>query len=85
MNRLNWIVREIYKDGKKNFKWLLKGAGLVLAMILLIKVLIYFNVRDLFLPIVGLLVPIGMLWHWYSMSYDMEQKDIINKLKKGGK
>jgi len=85
MNRLNWIVREIYKDGKKNFKWLLKGAGLVLAMILLIKVLIYFNVRDLFLPIVGLLVPIGMLWYWYSMSYDMEQKDIINKLKKGGK
>jgi len=85
MNRLNWIVREIYKDGKKNFKWLLKGAGLVLAMILLIKVLIYFDVRDLFLPIVGLLVPIGMLWHWYSMSYDMEQKDIINKLKKGGK
>lgn len=85
MNRLNWIVREIYKDGKKNFKWLLKGAGLVLAMILLIKVLIYFDVRDLFLPIVGLLVPIGMLWHWYSMSYDMEQKDIINKLKKRGK
>jgi len=85
MNRLNWIVREIYKDGKKNFKWLLKGAGLVLAMILLIKVLIYFDVRDLFLPLVGLLVPIGMLWHWYSMSYDMEQKDIINKLKKGGK
>ena len=45
-------MKEIYKDGKKNFKWLLKGAGLVLAMILLIKVLIYFDVRDLFLPLV---------------------------------
>jgi len=31
------------------------------------------------------LVPVGMLYHWYSMSYDIEQKEIINKLKKGGK
>ena len=81
MNRLNWIVREIYKDGRKNFKWVLKGAGLVLAMILLIKVFIYFDIKDLFLPILGILIPIGMLYHWYSMSYDQEQKKIIDKLK----
>ena len=81
MNRLNWIVREIYKDGRKNFKWVLKGAGLVLALILLIKVFIYFDIKDLFLPIVGILFPIGMLYHWYSMSYDDEQKKIIKKLK----
>ena len=81
MTRFNWIMKEIYKDGKKNLKWLLKGAGLVLAMILLIKVLIYFNVRDLFLPLVGILVPIGMLYYWYSMSYDQEQKKIVDKLK----
>ena len=81
MNRLNWIVREIYKDGKKNFKWVLKGAGLVLALILLIKVFIYFDIKDLFLPIVGILIPIGMLYHWYSMSYDEEQKKIVDKLK----
>jgi hypothetical protein len=24
---------------------------------------------------------VGMLYHWYSMSYDMEQKDILRKLK----
>jgi hypothetical protein len=81
MNRLNWIVREIYKDGRKNFKWVLKGAGLVLALILLIKVFIYFDIKDLFLPIVGILFPIGMLYHWYSMSYDDEQKKIVKKLK----
>ena len=81
MNRLNWIVREIYKDGRKNFKWVLKGAGLVLALILLIKVFIYFDIKDLFLPIVGILIPIGMLYHWYSMSFDEEQKKIIDKLK----
>ena len=81
MNRLNWIVREIYKDGRKNFKWVLKGAGLVLAMILMIKVFIYFDIKDLFLPILGILIPIGMLYHWYSMSYDQEQKKIIDKLK----
>tara|TARA_B100000029_G_scaffold114153_1_gene106644 strand:+ start:164 stop:424 length:261 start_codon:yes stop_codon:yes gene_type:complete len=81
MNRLNWIMKEIYKDGKKNFKWLLKGAGLVLAMILLIKVLIYFDVRDLFLPLIGILLPIGMLYYWYSMSYDDEQRKMIEKLK----
>jgi len=81
MSRFNWIIKEIYKDGRKNFKWILKGAGLVMIMILLIKLLIYFDVRDLFLPIVGILFPLGMLYHWYSMSYDQEQKKIIDKLK----
>ena len=81
MDRLNWIFKEIYKDGRKNFKWVLKGAGLVLALILLIKVFIYFDIKDLFLPIVGILIPIGMLYHWYSMSYDEEQKKIVDKLK----
>ncbi len=80
-HRLNWILKEIYKDGRKNFKWVLKGAGLVLALILLIKVFIYFDIKDLFLPIVGILIPIGMLYHWYSMSYDDEQKKIVDKLK----
>jgi hypothetical protein len=83
MTRLNWIIKEIYKDGKKNFKWIVKGAGLVLAMILLIKILIFYNARDWFVPIVAVLIPVGMLWHWYSMSYDMEQKEIIKKLKEG--
>jgi hypothetical protein len=54
-------------------------------MIALIKVLIAFDMRDWFLPIMAILVPVGMLYHWYSMSYDIEQKEIINKLKKGGK
>jgi len=81
MNRTSWILKEIYKDGKKNFKWVLKGAGLVLAMIALIKVLIYFDARDLFLPLIGILFPLGMLYHWYSMEYDQEQKKIIDKLK----
>ena len=81
MNRTNWILKEIYKDGKKNFKWVLKGAGFVLALILVIKIFIFFDIKDLFLPIMGILVPVGMLYHWYSMSYDDEQKKIINKLK----
>ena len=81
MNRTEWILKEIYKDGKNNFKWVLKGAGLVLAMILTIKVFIYFDIKDLFLPIIGILIPVGMLYHWYSMSYDQEQKKIIDKLK----
>ena len=81
MNRTEWILKEIYKDGKKNFKWVLKGAGLVLAMILTIKVFIYFDIKDLFLPILGILIPVGMLYHWYSMEYDQEQKKIIDKLK----
>ena len=54
---------------------------MTLAMIALIKILIAFDLRDWFLPIVAVVVPIGMLYHWYSMSYDMEQKSIINKLK----
>ena len=52
-----------------------------MAMILVIKIFIYFDIKDLFLPIMGMLVPVGMLYHWYSMSYDDEQKKIIKKLK----
>ena len=85
MNRASWIIQEIYKDGKKNFKWILKGVALTMIMIALIKVLIAFDMRDWFLPMMAILVPVGMLYHWYSMSYDIEQKEIINKLKKGGK
>ena len=85
MNRTSWILKEIYKDGKKNFKWILKGVALTMIMIALIKVLIAFDMRDWFLPLMAILVPVGMLYHWYSMSYDIEQKEIINKLKKGGK
>ena len=70
-----------YPDGKKNFKWVLKGAGVVLALILVIKIFIFFDIKDLFLPIVGILIPVGMLYHWYSMSYDDEQKKIVKKLK----
>ena len=64
-----------------HFKWVLKGAGFVLALILVIKIFIIFDIKDLFLPIVGILIPVGMLYHWYSMSYDDEQKKIIKKLK----
>ena len=75
------LINVKYRDGRKNFKWVLKGAGLVLALILLIKIFVYFDIKDLFLPIVGILIPIGMLYHWYSMSYDEEQKKIVDKLK----
>jgi hypothetical protein len=81
MSRFNWMMKEIYKDGKKNFTWILKGVAITLMMIALIKVLIAFNMRDWFLPIVAVVIPVGMLYHWYSMSYDMEQKKIIDKLK----
>jgi hypothetical protein len=81
MSRFNWMMKEIYKDGKKNFIWILKGVAITLMMIALIKVLIAFNMRDWFLPIVAVVIPVGMLYHWYSMSYDMEQKKIIDKLK----
>jgi len=81
MNRLEWIIKEIYRDGRKNFKWILKGVAITLIMIAVIKILIAFDMRDWFLPIVAIVVPLGMLYHWYSMSYDQEQKNLINKLK----
>tara|TARA_B100000900_G_scaffold232693_1_gene197585 strand:- start:766 stop:1002 length:237 start_codon:yes stop_codon:yes gene_type:complete len=74
-------MKEIYRDGRKNFKWILKGVAITLIMIAVIKILIAFDMRDWFLPIVAIVVPLGMLYHWYSMSYDQEQKNLINKLK----
>ena len=81
MSRFNWMMKEIYKDGKKNFTWILKRVAITLMMIALIKMLIAFNLRDWFMPIIAVVIPVGMLYHWYSMSYDMEQKKIIDKLK----
>ena len=82
MNRLNWIVKELIKDTRKNYKWVLKGAGLVLATIAIIKVLMFFNIeKDVIFPIIWIVFIVGMVWHWYSMSYDDEQKKIIKKLK----
>ena len=83
MNRLEWIVKEIYRDGRKNFKWILKGVAITLIMIAVIKILIAFDMRDWFLPIVAVVVPVGMLYHWYSMSYDQEQKKILKDLENG--
>jgi len=81
MNRTSWILKEIYKDSKKNIKWVLKGVGFMLVMIFVVKVFIYFDIKEFFLPIMAVLIPIGMLYHWYSMSYDDEQKKIVDKLK----
>ena len=81
MNRVQWIMKEIYRDGRKNFKWILKGVAITLIMIAVIKILIAFDMRDWFLPVVAIVVPLGMLYHWYSMSYDQEQKNIIKELK----
>tara|TARA_Y100001937_G_C7027914_1_gene288687 strand:- start:37 stop:297 length:261 start_codon:yes stop_codon:yes gene_type:complete len=83
MNRLEWIIKEIYRDGRKNFKWILKGVAITLIMIAVIKILIAFDMRDWFLPIVAVVVPVGMLYHWYSMSYDQEQKKILKDLENG--
>ena len=82
MNRLNWIMKELIKDTRKNYKWVLKGAGLVLATIAIIKVLMFFNIeKDVIFPIIWIVFIVGMVWHWYSMSYDNEQKKIVEQLK----
>ena len=64
MSRFNWIMKEIYKDGKKNYKFFIKGLFLTMAMIALITILIAFDMRDWFLPIVAIVVHEGMLYHW---------------------
>ena len=56
MNRIFWIIKEMYRDLIKNYKWVLKGAGLVMAMIAIMKVLIFFNLGDIFLPLKCLMV-----------------------------
>tara|TARA_B100000405_G_C16481446_1_gene336611 strand:+ start:69 stop:305 length:237 start_codon:yes stop_codon:yes gene_type:complete len=75
-------VKELIKDTRKNYKWVLKGAGLVLATIAIIKVLMFFNIeKDVIFPIIWIVFIVGMVWHWYSMSYDNEQKKIVEQLK----
>ena len=81
MNRIFWIIKEMYRDLIKNYKWVLKGAGLVMAMIAIMKVLIFFNLGDIFLHLMLIIMPIAMLGYWYSREYDNEQKKIIDELK----
>ena len=81
MNRASWIIKELYRDTKKNYKWVLKGVGIMMASIAIMKILIFFNMKDLFLPLMLIIMPIAMLYHWYSQSYDDEQKKIIKTMK----
>ena len=52
-----------------------------MAMIAIMKVLIFFNLGDIFLPLMLIIMPIAMLGYWYSREYDNEQKKIIDELK----
>ena len=81
MNRIFWIIKEMYRDLIKNYKWVLKGAVLMMAIIAIMKVLIFFDMSDIFLPLMLIIMPIAMLGYWYSREYDVEQKKIIDKLK----
>ena len=53
----------------------------MMAMIAIMKVLIFFDMSDIFLPLMLIIMPIAMLGYWYSREYDIEQKKIIDKLK----
>ena len=80
MNRLNWISKELWTDSKKNYKLVLKGVGLMFGMIGILKVLIFFDMKEIFIPLMFILLPIIMIYRWYSQSYDDEQKKIIKEL-----
>ena len=81
MNRIFWIIKEMYKDLIKNYKWVLKGAGLMMAIIAIMKVLIFFDMSDIFLPLMLIIMPIAILCYFYSINLPLEMKKIIDKLK----
>ena len=81
MSRLQWIVNKIWNDAKSNWPLIVKMIGVLIAMITLLKVLIYLGKDGLFMPIVLIVVPVYMVYKWYSMDYDREQKKIVDKLK----
>ena len=82
MNRLNWIVKEIYKDLKRNGLTILKWIGYSLLVVVLIKGLLTMGMEKKYLYLLTWAAfVIGMTYSWYSMDYDREQKSIIRKLK----
>ena len=81
MSRLQWIVNKIWNDAKSNWPLIVKMIGVLIAMITLLKVLTYLGKDGLFMPIVLIVVPVYMVYKWYSMDYDREQKKIVDKLK----
>ena len=82
MNRLQWIVKEIYKDIKRNGPTILKWIGYSLMVMLAIKGLLMLEMEKKYIYLITWVAFVfGMTYHWYSMSYDMEQKNIIRKLK----
>jgi len=82
MNRLNWIVKEIYKDLKRNGFTILKWIGYSLLVVVLIKALLTMGMEKKYLYLLTWAAfVIGMTYSWYSMDYDREQKSIIRKLK----
>ena len=81
MSRLQWIVNKIWNDAKSNWPLIVKMIGVLIAMITLLKVLTYLGKDGLFMPIVLIVVPVYIVYKWYSMDYDREQKKIVDKLK----
>jgi len=82
MNRLQWIVKEIYKDLKRNGLTILKWTGYSLLVVVLIKALLTMGMEKKYLYLLTWAAfVIGMTYSWYSMDYDREQKSIIRKLK----
>ena len=82
MDRLDWIVKEIYKDLKRNGLTILKWIGYSLLVVVLIKGLLTMGMEKKYLYLLTWAAfVIGMTYSWYSMDYDREQKSIIRKLK----
>ena len=82
MNRLQWIVKEIYKDLKRNGLTILKWIGYSLLVVVLIKGLLVMGMEKKYLYLLTWAAfVVGMTYSWYSMDYDREQKSIIRKLK----
>ena len=71
MNRLNWIVKEIYKDLKRNGLTILKWIGYSLIVMLVIKGLLMLNMEAKYIYLITWVAfVVGMTYHWYSMDYD---------------
>ena len=82
MDRLDWIMKEIYKDLKRNGLTILKWIGYSFLVLAIMKIMLMLGMDKKSLLIVTYIAfALGMLFSWYSMSYDREQKDIIRKLK----
>jgi len=86
MDRLNWIVKEIYRDIVKNGATILKWIGYSLLVVAIIKGLLMTGMEEKWIYLITWVAfVLGMTYSWYSMDYDRSRNNKMSSYERASR